>query len=897
MISAVMLFFMGGIWIGTKIDMEEFEKENNYNRSIKNTVAVVNLDLGIGAGDENVNYSEAFISSLSGEYRVVSYMEAQDGFDKGEFSAIVTFPSSLSESVNSLNESDLQSPKIEFSINPALTENLYIESYLKMLDLQNDINKSISYLYVTSVFDELHDAQDKVRKVFVNDEADMEALSAVQMQDFRESVDWSSVPDVEFTPTEIDFDDFMAQVQGYADHMANEYIQSYAVAQRDYADFQALFSAQTQNISSYGMSWYNEVDARERNITDYTAVMKEYRGDLLQWGGNVEKYNNDTEAWRTDVSSYLGELNMWKAAATDWKSNVETWSSKYKEELDKYSGSVDKYLSAVETYENELSLSYETDAKKWAEDYVNYYNETEQWKQSMDSLVETCDIAIENLKKYLPLAVDYASRVGDYRESMENRLEFLQGELYSTYFENVKKYETLFRTGYWGEEEDSGLEGDVEKYYSAVKEYENEITVYKEDIESYRLAYENALTEYKESLDKYVEDYIKSLKLENEGFYSENGITQEANYPEFNISEVPVIFGDKEVPEVNLESNKSDIEKKISALEQERISYEDVQEKLKSDLEDQFAEYSEKTKTGIPEPQYPVLPNSEDIADIDKGPLKSYAPTELKSWEDTNDVEAPASKNYVENNISESTSTPPGKVSNFERTNPEFSGQEYTGFGRETPAEVEDTLPSVPNEFIEACEAIISESQKYSPENYLSSEVQARANAVLEGYAGHLTTADLRLKSNTQTNIDMLREVHKDYNEYVSELRADAQEAYTDQNEGLELTLEEFYKVKSATSGENKELLKAFTQKLPNSRENALINRELVNFMISPVEFTSSAIRISETTAKTTALSRQERLDIYYVGVLATLALVVLSVMFVMIVYWKEALSKKKEER
>ena len=706
--TGAIFLLIAGMWLGTKISMEQINNQNNYNSGIKSTIAVINQDIGIHNGAETINYSDALISTLNDDYKVVSYKEAQSGMEQGIYSAIVTFPSTLSSQVYSINESDLQSPKVEFTVNPSLTEEVYISTYLRMLDLQNDINQAISYLYLVSIYDEFHSAQDQVKKIFQNDDDDIKALNSVQLHDFRLNVDWSDIPETNFEPKEINFDDFIATVQGYADNMSNQYVDSYAVAQSDYENFQNSFSAMATAISSESSLWFDDVNERENDVTEYANEVSDYRNSVFEWSGDVQQWNADTKTWN--------------------------------EELDIY----------------------------------------------RESLLEYCTNLVNELKQ--------------------------------NYFNPIKDYHKTLHNSYFGTEEEEGLADQVTNYYVVVQNYEQAVLNYKNDLEQYMLSYDESLEQYYN--DRYVAGNANAEK------------------PTFDLDSV--ILGTDEDQQYDFDAIRENIDTIFAALEETCETQEELITKAEQELDQLFS-------------------NDEMI------------PPSGPSYSDEN---LPGSYN--------SDSILPGNLTDFNQIPPSFLGEDFPTLGIEPPQLLEGTVPAVPEQLIENCNAIVSESAKYIPSNYLNDKTKSQVDAIVNAYASHLDIVDSNLNNNMNTNNHALLQAYHEYNSYISTLYGDATQAYTAQETDLMDTLNAFYNVKKATSDENKKLLGAFSAKLPNSRINAVTNKDLVNFVISPVQFVSGNIRAG---VQTETSFHEFQLNIYSIILMCLIALIIISICIALMMY------------
>lgn len=861
-LSVTVLLFVSGIWLGTKIDITELQKSSNYSSNIKKTIAVVNQDLGVNNGDKITNYSEAFISSLNEDYKVVSYKEAQEGLSRGDFSAIVTFPSSLSSEVYSINQSNLQSPKIEFTVNSSLTESAYIETYLKILDLQNEMNKTVSYLYVASIFDEFHSGQDQVKKLFENDTDDMNALKSVQLHDFRLSLNWSDIPQVDFNPKEIDFNEFVSEVQGYADDMSEKYVDSYTLAQTDYSAFQSEFSALSQNISASGMKWYEDVNKREQKVTEHVSDVKKYTDVFLPWSESVSTYNQATKDWKNSLDNHLIKINDWRNLIFSWKTDMDAWGAKYKEELDTYLSSVDAYNSSVEDYLNLISDISVT----WSDEYERYFSETETWKSLMDTTVNEYKRALPILNTYIDLAEQYSNSISDYSDSLTEFHGAIYTNLYNNYFFGLNWYRASIQTGYFGDDNSEGIKGYIDDYYTAVKNYESSVDNYKTAVTQYAENYKNQLNDYYLSNDHEAE--MPVFNLEDIGNTSDSG-------------------GNEDTPEeFDFDAIKESIDGKIVFLENSNAANADNLDNAKSYLQELLNSYSSLISGQPAEPDYPVLPSEDELTQIDNEILNSYIPADLVAWSDACTAEKPIKSDYIIYDISNSQSMLPADTANFEESDPDFLGGDLPEFSEKFPDKLDDALPEVPNDLISGCNTIVDESQKYVPQNYLNDETKAQVDEVVGRYSANLDTVDARLLNNMSSNNNLLTSAYNDYNAYVTLLYSDASKAYITEQDDLLKTLDGFYEVKNSTSLENKSLMEDFTLKMPYSRKNSITNKETVSFTTSPLKFVSGSIRTNDQLG----VSLQEkRLDVYYVFILIALILVVITVLVILILYWKDA--------
>lgn len=831
LISATALLFVSGVWLGTNIDLKEMNSQNAIRDDINKTIAVVNQDLGVKEGTNNVNYSDAFISSLSDSYKVVSNKEAQQGLANGDYAAIVTFPSDMSSNVYSLN-SDLQKQaEISFTVNPSLPENAYIDTYLKVVDLQNDISKTISYLYISSVFDEFHDAQDEVKNIFQNDEDDMTALNAVELHDFRLRVNWSDIPQVDFNPTEINFDEFVATVQGYANNMSKEYTDSYDVAKADYDNFQKKFSESAESISSAGLSWYDQVNRREANVSDYASSMAQYRNSLLGWNSRASLWSSAALTWYDKLTNYQTDLFDRQNKVTEWKDANNAWGIAYQSDMLNYKTSIDDYKNAVDQYSDNTYDHYSESTSAWAAEYIDYANDTKNFINNISSLVNEYNTKIQIDTGYINSVIEYRTNLVNY----QNELITAKNNLKNNYYTPLTDYHTQLDEYYFGKDDTNGLTQDMDAFYQAL------------------ILYNQRLNQYKASLEASVG----------------HSIDNEINYDLLSI--------DKLAEGVDTQKNGVD-----EYITEHQTALNDI----KAATGTRFDGLENLSITAPPvSPNYDLLVNAGKFLSVDTGILQEYQSRDLQAWNDTYKGDKPVAEDYVKLDTSQSDEKAVEQMADFEENLPQFEGQEFEELNVDEPEELSDELPVVPQTLLDNCNLIVSESKKYVPTNYLNDETKTKVDEIVGRYADNLTSVDSRLKSNMTSNNGLLTQAYRGYNSYVSTLRSDADIAYNAEVDDLETTLGAFYSVKKSTSEENKDLLYDFSEKMPESRTNSVTNKDYVNFAIEPLKFSAEELREAD---QTQISGQQNRLNILNIIIVALLIAAVISLLVVIYLYVKE---------
>ena len=325
-ILSLCLALVVGTWIGMQLQKEKTENENNISDSISMSVAVVNQDLGTTVGGQAINYANAVIETLGRDYIVVSSSAAQKGLDTGAYGAIVTFPSDFSASIVSINRLQPNQAILDLSINQKLPEERYLILYTQLVNMQRQVNNSIAYAYVETVFDQLHSAQDEISTLLANDELDMQAVKQVALANYSEMLDLGDLPMVSFEPTSPDFAEFMASAQSIADDMNQVYVDSYAEAQKDFAEIKKQIADYENEIVNQSDAWIADMSIWSNDVLNHAQELDEWREKAVYYQNEEVAYVNTINEYVTDMGVYFstesGNLELSRENLQTWREQV-----------------------------------------------------------------------------------------------------------------------------------------------------------------------------------------------------------------------------------------------------------------------------------------------------------------------------------------------------------------------------------------------------------------------------------------------------------------------------------------------------------------------------------------------------------------------------------------------
>jgi len=165
-----------GVFVG--VQMQAGHEEGTYVLSTAQSgrIAVVNQDLGATYMDEQMYFASSVIETLSDDFVLVSRAMADTGLANGNFAAIVSFPSYFSQRITQINEVRPNPASFGYELNTNLSQRDTIITMLRIIDLEEHISQTVSFMFVASIMGELHDAQATADELLRNHQTDISAV-------------------------------------------------------------------------------------------------------------------------------------------------------------------------------------------------------------------------------------------------------------------------------------------------------------------------------------------------------------------------------------------------------------------------------------------------------------------------------------------------------------------------------------------------------------------------------------------------------------------------------------------------------------------------------------------------------------------------------------------------
>ncbi len=131
----------------------------------------------------------------------------------------------------------------------------------------------------------------------------------------------------------------------------------------------------------------------------------------------------------------------------------------------------------------------------------------------------------------------------------------------------------------------------------------------------------------------------------------------------------------------------------------------------------------------------------------------------------------------------------------------------------------------------------------YDPYNYLTDDIKTSINDYIGLYQEYAYDVKEQMEANVNINNDKLLDSYNYYNDYVTSLKDNALQCHDDEQNKLSDALNSFYTIKKENSDDNRQMLGEFASLMPFSKNNSIINKDVIEFTVSPIEFVNTNIK------------------------------------------------------
>ena len=175
----IIILGIGSFYLGS---IYNSPKENNQQEVItQNLIAVVNADEGVYIDGKKVNYAADFMDFPNTNFASTGLMDARDGVENGRYAAYVILPNNFSQAVTSINTKP-EKASVVYKVADNLRSDVKEDILQDIRDFTTGLSTNISYIYVTSIINEFHGAQDGAETVLKNDEKELKEINDIDSQ-------------------------------------------------------------------------------------------------------------------------------------------------------------------------------------------------------------------------------------------------------------------------------------------------------------------------------------------------------------------------------------------------------------------------------------------------------------------------------------------------------------------------------------------------------------------------------------------------------------------------------------------------------------------------------------------------------------------------------------------
>lgn len=309
------VFITGGLFLGYKLGIGTSHEVKNISVEpvdVK-TIAIVNLDEGIVKDEKTINYANELIDYTNENLVSTSLEDARNGVEEGNYAAYVIIPATFSKNVNSINETPVES-EIQYALHTNLTSQAGMVAMSNIYMLIENLNNNVSYMYVDSILNEFHTAQNSVEEVMENGKLVSDAVNNIEPDDINANVDLPSDEKMEYSPDSIDFSGYLQENAELISGINQEYSDGYSKSGKEKDNLTSAANALEEKISSTNNKLKSvDIELDEEGNYVYDTELKSLSDSLNsyneQLSGSVQKIGDTIKDTSNALVEYEARLN------------------------------------------------------------------------------------------------------------------------------------------------------------------------------------------------------------------------------------------------------------------------------------------------------------------------------------------------------------------------------------------------------------------------------------------------------------------------------------------------------------------------------------------------------------------------------------------------------------
>ena len=388
--------FSIGVFCGTKLNKDNQERViEEINKS--SDIALINLDEGVEIEGKKLYYAQKLLSTQGENLKFTSLNDAKIGLENGTYAAYILIPSTFSASIESINEKPV---KVELEYE--LSDKLALESKAGIVkdieDFKLKLSNDISYMYVSAVMDEFHNAQDNSKLVLDNDKKELESMSLIKVRDVISHIDFPEIEFVEFVRNRLEIEPIVSSNLELIDAMKNSLLEKIQLGKDDYEsvskdkglldegskDFLNILGGLDIESDENGEPVYQSgIDKLATQVNNYNAQLIDNRAWI------VSELASNSNATRSSSQEYVD--NSLSNIKNSWQNNIDTALREANQNIERLvTQALENLLAIQERIYDELDL-YVRDEFQAAHEYYKQEakREVEIYKENLiNELIE-----------------------------------------------------------------------------------------------------------------------------------------------------------------------------------------------------------------------------------------------------------------------------------------------------------------------------------------------------------------------------------------------------------------------------------------------------------------------------------------------------------------------------
>ena len=388
--------FSIGVFCGTKLNKDNQERViEEINKS--SDIALINLDEGVEIEGRKLYYAQNLLSTQGENLKFTSLNDAKIGLENGTYAAYILLPSTFSASIESINEKPVK-VELEYELSDKLAPESKAGIVKGIEDFKLKLSNDISYMYVSAVMDEFHNAQDNSKLVLDNDKKELESMSLIKVRDVISPIDFPEIEFVEFARNRLEIEPIVSSNLELIDAMKNSLLEKIQLGKDDYESV----SKDKGLLDEGSKDFLNILGGLDIESDDNGEPV--YQSGIDKLATQVNKYNAQLINNRTWISSELASnSNATRSSSQEyvdnslsniknsWQNSIDTALREANKNIERLvTQALENLLSIQERIYDELDL-YVRDEFQAAHEYykLEAKREVESYKENLiNELIE-----------------------------------------------------------------------------------------------------------------------------------------------------------------------------------------------------------------------------------------------------------------------------------------------------------------------------------------------------------------------------------------------------------------------------------------------------------------------------------------------------------------------------